>query len=141
METSIAMIKCCNYDNEIFNIGADKYFSIKQVANIVKEISFKYGFYPEIKHMEARHEVKHAYCDHKKAKELLNFKDDTNLYIDVLKFLNDNRKEILAKIKNKDNYKKIVRNFNIIPNPIDIVHLNQIINDFGQEKLININLK
>ena len=68
-----------NYDGEIFNIGADKYFSIKQVANIVKEISFKYGFYPEIKYMEARHEVKHAYCDHKKAKELLNFKDDTNL--------------------------------------------------------------
>ena len=63
-----------------------------------------------------------------------DFKDDTNLYIDVLKFLNDNRKEILAKIKNKDNYKKIVRNFNIIPNPIDIVHLNQIVNDFGQEK-------
>ena len=67
-----------------------------------------------------------------------DFKDDQNLYIDVLKFLNDNRKEILSKIKNKNNYKKIARNFNIIPNPIDIVHLNQIVNDLGQEKLINI---
>lgn len=68
-----------------------------------------------------------------------DFKDNTNLYVDVLKFLNDNRKEILVKIENKDVYIKIVRNFNIIPNPIDIVHLNQIVNDFGQEKLININ--
>lgn len=67
-----------------------------------------------------------------------DFEDDRNLYIDVLKFLNDNRKEILSKIENKKEYQDIVENFNITSSAIDIVHLNQIVNDFGQEKLINI---
>ena len=67
-----------------------------------------------------------------------DFKDDANLYIDVLKFLNDNRKEILSKIENKIEYQDIVENFNISSSAIDIVHLNQIVNDFGQDKLINI---
>lgn len=68
-----------------------------------------------------------------------DFEDNPNLYIDVLKFLNDNRKEILSKIENKIQYLDIVENFNIISTAIDIVHLNQIVNDFGQEKLLNIN--
>lgn len=68
-----------------------------------------------------------------------NFEDNPNLYIDVLKFLNDNREEILSKIENKIQYLDIVENFNIISTAIDIVHLNQIVNDFGQEKLLKIN--
>jgi UDP-glucose 4-epimerase len=67
------------FDNEVFNIGADKYFSINEVANIVKKISNKYNFNPIITHVEPRHEVKHAFCDHKKAKQLLDFKDETNI--------------------------------------------------------------
>lgn len=67
-----------------------------------------------------------------------DFKDNQNFYIDVLKFLNDNRKEILAKIDKKQDYIDIVENFNIISSAIDLVHLNQIVNDFGQDKLINI---
>jgi UDP-glucose 4-epimerase len=68
-----------NFDGETFNIGADKYWSINQVAEIVKKIGLKYGYNPVIEYKESRHEVKHAFCDHTKAKSLLEFKDNTSL--------------------------------------------------------------
>ena len=68
-----------------------------------------------------------------------DFNENQNLYLDVLKFLNKNRKEIIKKIDNKKEYQEIVENFNITSSAIDIVHLNQIVNEFGQEKLINLN--
>ena len=66
-------------DNEIFNIGADKYFTLNEVAKTVQEIGKKYGYEVPIEYGEPRHEVKHAYCNHDKAKNLLKFKDDTKL--------------------------------------------------------------
>ena len=45
----------------------------------MKRVASKYGYNATIEHAEARHEVKHAYCNHKKAKELLEFKDETQL--------------------------------------------------------------
>ena len=69
------------FDNETYNIGADKYFKIIEVANLVKEISNKYGFNPTINFVEGRHEVKDAYCDHTKAKNDLNFVDNTNIKV------------------------------------------------------------
>jgi UDP-glucose 4-epimerase len=68
-----------DYDNEIFNIGADKYFTLNEVAETVQKIGKKYGYDVPIEHGEPRHEVKHAYCDHTKAKTVLDFKDETNL--------------------------------------------------------------
>lgn len=56
-------------DGEIFNLGADKEFKVIEVARM---------FNHPIKHLEGRHEVKHAYCDHTKARQL-GFQDDTNL--------------------------------------------------------------
>jgi UDP-glucose 4-epimerase len=66
-------------DNEIFNIGADKYFSLNEVAETVQKTAKKYGYEVPIEHGEPRHEVKHAYCDHTKAKTMLDFKDETQL--------------------------------------------------------------
>jgi UDP-glucose 4-epimerase len=66
-------------DNEIFNIGADNYFKIKDVAIIVRKIANKYGYKTELEFLQPRHEVKEAYCNHDKAKYLLNFMDDTKL--------------------------------------------------------------
>ena len=66
-------------DNETFNIGADKYFTLNEVAKTVQEIGKKYGFEVPIEYGEPRHEVKHAYCNHDKAKNLLKFEDDTKL--------------------------------------------------------------
>ncbi len=68
-----------NYDGEIFNIGADNYFTLNQVAQTVQKIGRKYGYDVPIEHGEPRHEVKHAYCDHTKAKTMLEFVDKTNL--------------------------------------------------------------
>jgi UDP-glucose 4-epimerase len=70
------------FDGETFNIGADKHYTILEVANKVKLIASKYGYETDIIHLEPRHEVKHAYCDHTKAKDKLEFIDDTD--IDVL---------------------------------------------------------
>jgi UDP-glucose 4-epimerase len=66
-------------DNETFNIGADNYYKIKDVALIVKKIANKYGYKTELEFLQPRHEVKEAYCDHEKAKSLLNFVDNTKL--------------------------------------------------------------
>ena len=69
-----------DFDNEIFNVGADKEFKILDVANLLKEISSKHGFSSSIVHYEPRTEVKDAFCNHDKAKQLLNFVDQTNIY-------------------------------------------------------------
>jgi len=66
-------------DGEIINIGADKYYSINEAANMVKEIAQEYGYYPELEYLEKRDEVHTAYCDHTKAKTLLHFDDKTDL--------------------------------------------------------------
>jgi UDP-glucose 4-epimerase len=68
-----------NFDGEIFNIGADKFFTLNEVAQTVQSIGKKYGYDVPIEHAPPRHEVKHAYCNHDKAKTMLNFKDDTKL--------------------------------------------------------------
>ena len=67
------------YDGETFNIGADKYFTLNEVAEAVQKVGKKYGYEVPIEHGEPRHEVKHAYCDHTKAKSMLQFTDGTNL--------------------------------------------------------------
>ena len=67
------------YDGEIFNIGADKHFTLNEVADAVQKVGKKYGYDVPIEHGEPRHEVKHAYCDHTKAKSMLQFRDGTNL--------------------------------------------------------------
>jgi UDP-glucose 4-epimerase len=67
------------HDNELFNIGADRAYTINELANTVQRVAWKNGFEAEKKHVEGRHEAKHAFCDHSKAKEMLNFSDDTNL--------------------------------------------------------------
>jgi UDP-glucose 4-epimerase len=69
-----------DFDEEIFNIGSDHAVTIKHAASLVLEIGKEYGFdKSEIIFLEKRKEVMHAYCNHDKAKNLLQFKDDTNL--------------------------------------------------------------
>lgn len=70
------MTKC---NGQIFNLGSDRDYTLNEVAEIVQEVSKEYGYDPQIEHLEARHEVKYAYCDHTKAKTFLDFKDETNL--------------------------------------------------------------
>ncbi len=67
------------HDRETFNIGADKEFEILEIARLVQKIAGKFGYSPEIKHFEPRHEVKVAYCNHEKAKFHLGFEDNTDI--------------------------------------------------------------
>ena len=46
------------FDGETFNIGADKYFTLNEVAKTVQSIGKKYGYDVDIEHGEPRHEVK-----------------------------------------------------------------------------------
>jgi UDP-glucose 4-epimerase len=67
------------FSGEVFNLGSDNFYTINDLASIINNIGKKYGYKPKIKYVEERHEVKHAYCNHKKAKRMLGLKDETNL--------------------------------------------------------------
>ena len=58
---SIARPQCFN---QIFNIGADKPYSVNELASVVAKVM---GVKTDIRHLEARNEVVHAYSAHKKA--------------------------------------------------------------------------
>lgn len=69
------------FDGYIFNIGADKTYTVNELAYTVQKVATKYGVSAQINHVEERHEVKHAHCNHSLAKHpnALNFNDNTNL--------------------------------------------------------------
>jgi UDP-glucose 4-epimerase len=67
------------FDNQTYNIGAEKYYSINEIATRVQNIGIKFGYHSNIEYGEERHEVKHAYCDHTKAIQDLKFTDNTNI--------------------------------------------------------------
>jgi UDP-glucose 4-epimerase len=52
--------------NNAFNIGADKPYTINEVA---AEVAKAFGVPPEIQHLQARNEVQHAYSSHEKARK------------------------------------------------------------------------
>jgi len=68
-----------DYDGEVFNIGADKYFTINEAADLVISVAKELNITATKVHLEKRKEVHAAYCDHSKARNLLGFQDDTNL--------------------------------------------------------------
>lgn len=68
-----------NHSAETFNIGADKPTTILELAKTVQKVAYEFGSKVDIKHAEPRNEVHTAYCDHTKAKKLLDFEDKTDL--------------------------------------------------------------
>ncbi|MFA5780831.1 MAG: NAD-dependent epimerase/dehydratase family protein [Bacteroidales bacterium] len=62
--------------NEIFNIGADKNFTINELAN---EVMIAMGLENKIRHLPARNEVLHAYSDHSRAKSIFKINKSTSL--------------------------------------------------------------
>lgn len=69
----------CGFSNEasqqIFNIGGTTEYSIQQVAEIVRDVVGDI----DIKYLEPRHEVKHAFPTYQKSVELLRYDDKTSL--------------------------------------------------------------
>jgi len=74
-----------SHDSEIFNIGADKYYTINEAADAVITVAKELGINATKIHLEKRNEVHTAYCDHTKAHKLLGFNDDTNLHDMIMK--------------------------------------------------------
>ena len=62
--------------NEIFNIGADKEYTVLELAETVMEVMGKKG---DVMHLEARNEVVHAYADHSKSQKVFNIQSETSL--------------------------------------------------------------
>ncbi len=67
------------HHDHIFNIGADKEYRLKDIAKLIVKIGTEFGYQPSITHAEKRREVKHAFSDHRKAKKMLAFKDETDI--------------------------------------------------------------
>lgn len=62
--------------NQVFNIGADKEYSVNELANVtMKAIGIK----GELKHLPARNEVLHAFSDHSKVNSVFQSASSTNL--------------------------------------------------------------
>jgi UDP-glucose 4-epimerase len=66
-DVAIPIAKCVNIPaaaNQVFNIGADKPYSVNELAKVVCK---EFGVEPDIQYLGARNEVEHAYSDHAKA--------------------------------------------------------------------------
>lgn len=68
--------------NQIFNIGADKEYSVKELA---ESTQMAMGLSGKINFLEARNEVVHAYADHSKAKLIFNEPESTPLEMGLKK--------------------------------------------------------
>jgi UDP-glucose 4-epimerase len=55
--------------NQVFNIGADKDYSVNELAHTIMEVM---GIKEPLRYLPARNEVLHAYSDHTKAKKIFN---------------------------------------------------------------------
>lgn len=65
--------------NQVFNIGADKEYSVNELAETVQRAM---GIEGDIIHLEARNEVVDAYSDHSKAKSVFGIKDEDFVSLD-----------------------------------------------------------
>lgn len=59
--------------NEVFNIGGDVDYSVKQLA---EEVTKAMNLSQPIRFLEARNEVQHAYSDHSKSKKVFGINDN-----------------------------------------------------------------
>jgi UDP-glucose 4-epimerase len=87
-------------DGEVFNIGADSATSIIDVAEMVVSEASKHGIKSNIDFLEPRQEVKFAYCNHDKAKQILKFDDRTNLEALISELFNWAKQQKPKRIKN-----------------------------------------
>ncbi len=62
--------------NQIFNIGADKDYTVKELAEVTIKVMQMEG---ELRFLPARNEVVHAHADHSKAKRVFNIAGSVSL--------------------------------------------------------------
>lgn len=94
--------KLMTKDGKIFNLGSDKEYSLNETAKIFQKVANEFGYMPKIEYLQQRHEVKHAYCSHKKAKQWLDFQDKTNLKKTIEEMFGWALKQPEREVKQKD---------------------------------------
>jgi UDP-glucose 4-epimerase len=57
--------------NQVFNIGADTPYTVNELA---KQVAKAMGVLPNVKYLEARNEVKHAFSTHNRLEEVFGYK-------------------------------------------------------------------
>jgi UDP-glucose 4-epimerase len=64
--------------NQVFNIGSDKFYTVKELAEMVMKVLGSKG---DLRHVEQRNEVKHAYASHDKINQCfgINSEDAVSL--------------------------------------------------------------
>jgi UDP-glucose 4-epimerase len=62
--------------NKTFNIGADQEFTVNKLAETTCEVL---GIKGDVRHVEARNEVMHAYADHSLVQKTFNITSHTSL--------------------------------------------------------------
>jgi len=67
------------HDGEIFNIGADRDYTINEACDLVIDVASELGITATKTYLEKRNEVHTAFCEHTKARTLLQFNDATDL--------------------------------------------------------------
>lgn len=71
--------------NEIFNVGADKEYSVKELAETIMDVM---GIRQNIRFLPERNEVRNAYANHAKAKTIFNVSNTTPLIDGITKMVN-----------------------------------------------------
>lgn len=62
--------------NQVFNIGADTPYTVNELA---KQVAKAMGVSPEVKYLEARNEVKHAFSSHERLEEVFGYRANFSL--------------------------------------------------------------
>jgi UDP-glucose 4-epimerase len=71
--------------NQIYNVGADQEFTVNELANTVCDVM---GMSGQVRHLDARNEVMHAYADHSKVQKAFNIKNSYTLKDGLAKMAN-----------------------------------------------------
>ena len=70
--------------NQVFNIGADKKYTVKELAETIMQVM---ETKQELKFLPARNEVVNAYSDHSKAKKIFNISEGVSLIDGITKMV------------------------------------------------------
>ena len=62
--------------NQVFNIGAETPYTVNELA---EHVARAMGVSPNVKHLEARNELKHAFSSHKRVEDVFGYKPEFTL--------------------------------------------------------------
>jgi UDP-glucose 4-epimerase len=102
-DVAIPIAKCVDIKesyNQVFNIGADKPYSVNELATVVCN---EFGVLPDINYLAERNEVLHAYSDHSKAHKIFGQQSGISLEEGIAKMATWAKKTGARQSKEFDN--------------------------------------